>query len=95
MKNKIFGFMLLLFATISFSDDKVIKVVYHCDYDDEKKYNLMLDNIRYQAELYDSNMQEFDIVIVTNGACAKLLDKTQASKNIIDKAKARVDAFAA
>ena len=91
--SKFIGLILLVFSTFAFSADDKIKVVYHCDYDDEKRYNLMLDNIRYQAELYDSKMQEYEIAVVTNGSCAKLLDKTQASKNIIEKAKARVDAF--
>ena len=91
--SKIFGLIFLVFSTFAFAQDDKIKVVYHCDYDDEKRYNLMLDNIRYQAELYDANMQEFEIAVVTNGACAKLLDKTQASKSIIEKAKARIDAF--
>jgi len=86
-------FILLTPYLMADDEDETIKVVYHCDYDDEKRFNLMMDNIRFQAEMYESNMEEFDIRVVANGSCSKFMDKTQAPSKAVGKVKSRIDTF--
>lgn len=94
MNKTLFIIFIILTPFLMAQDDEdSIKVIYHCDYDDSKRFNLMLDNIRFQAEFYESNMEEFDIIVVANGSCTKFVDRTKVELKTLEKVKSRIDTF--
>ncbi len=84
MKLMKFFLIFMLFFTMAISEDKeeddIAKMVYHCDFNDDARYKLMLSNIRFSIDYYNANLTEYDIRVVANSECIRYLFKNKAKK---------------
>lgn len=86
MNVRIFIFIALLFSVnLQAEEEKeevTAKVVYHCDFNDDKRFSLMLDNIRNSVVYYNDEMMEYDIRVVANAACVRYFFSKMSIKNL-------------
>ena len=65
-----FWLLLLTFSVMPFQslhahqEDDVVKVVYHADFADARRFSAMLTSINNMATYYESELQEYDIRVV-------------------------------
>lgn len=59
------------------SDDEVIKVVYHADFADPRRFSSMLTSINNMATYYENELQEYDMRIVFNSYGIRFLTEDQ------------------
>jgi len=71
LKNKIFVSLFVIitfmlhFSPNTFADESdVVKVVYHADFADPRRFSAMLTSINNMATYYENELQEYDIRIV-------------------------------
>ena len=77
------AFLLCFTMLISAEDeDEGAKMVYHCDFNDDVRYNLMLANIRYSVDYYNHNLMDYDIRVVANGECIRYLFKDKFKSKV-------------
>jgi len=63
-------------------EDEGAKMVYHCDFNDDDRYNLMLSNIRYSVDYYNDNLMDYDIRVVANSECIRYLFKDKVKSKV-------------
>ena len=53
------------FSSVTYADDSdIVKVVYHADFADPRRFSAMLTSINNMATYYETELQEYDIRIV-------------------------------
>ena len=53
-------------ARVLADDDETVKVVYHADFADPRRFSAMLTSINNMATFYENELQEYDLRIVFN-----------------------------
>ncbi len=87
---------ILLVPSMSKAEEKEEKVVYHCDFGDDSRFNDMLTNIYNLVDYYTTHNVSYDVRVVANGACVQFLLKDRKgtkfeSKKIEEKQAKHTD----
>lgn len=73
--------------------DGVQKAVHHCDYDDDKRFEIFMATILHHVETYNESLQEFDVQMVINGACTKYISKKHKNEKLVAMLQSRIDNY--
>lgn len=94
-KNSVFKKLSIILTLFSLTllADGVQKAVHHCDYDDDKRFEIFMATLLYQVEYYNQNLQEFDLQIVINGACMKYVSKKHKNEKFISMLQSRIENY--
>lgn len=91
MHLKIFVSLLFL-ASLSYAEG-AFKTVYHCDYDDDERFNVFMSTLLHQIEHYEEELIENEISIVVNGFCTRYISKESKDGKFLAMLDSRIQNY--